>query len=79
MTVPVLDLHAEQQALFDAELLSGVLKTPRQRRLELRESFNKALEEMEVKRKSWVERLWKRCKGQSEASRKDRLCNERFR
>ena len=50
LTIPVLDLDADQEALFDAELLSGVLKTPKQRRLESRESFNRELEEMELKR-----------------------------
>ena len=50
LTVPVLDLDAAQDALFDAELLSGVLKTPKQRRLELRDSFNKELQEIELKR-----------------------------
>ena len=51
ITIPVLDLDEDQEAIFDAELLSGVLKTPRERRLELRANFKKELEEMELKRK----------------------------
>jgi len=50
LSVPVVDLDAAQEALFDAELLTGVLKTPRQRRLEARELFNKELREIEEKR-----------------------------
>ena len=52
ITILVLDLDADQEAIFDAELLSGVLKTPRERRLELRANFKKELEEMELKRKA---------------------------
>ena len=52
MTVSVLDLDADQQEIFDAELLTGVLKTPKQRRLELRDAFDKELQEIEDRRQA---------------------------
>ena len=50
MTVPVIDLDADQQGFFNVELLDGILTTPRQRRLEFRAAFENKLEPITLKR-----------------------------
>ena len=52
MTVSVLDLDADQQEIFDVELLTGVLKTPKQLRFELRDAFDTELQEIDDKREA---------------------------
>ena len=50
LTVPVIDLDADQEDIFNAELLDGSLKTPKQRRLGHRPAFEKELEKTTEKR-----------------------------
>ena len=48
--VSVIDLDAEQTELFDAQLLAGILQTPRQRRQERRTDFQKIIKDMHEKK-----------------------------